>query len=346
MSHPAASTLPLIDLRDFDASPARRAEFLDQLRRAARNEGFFYLTGHALPDALTRQVLTLGRRFFDLPEADKLAIENVRSAQFRGYTRIGHELTRGLTDWREQLDIGAERPAPELPPGAPAWLRLNGPNLWPAALPEFRPTLLDFQSRLTALALRLLGAFAVALAQAPDVFDPVLAELPTVLIKLIRYPGREIASSEQGVGPHKDTGFLTFVLQDVQSGLEVAGEAGWIKAPPLPGTLVVNIGEMLELATNGYLRANVHRVVSPPAGTDRLSVAYFLNPRLDATVPLLKLAPSLAVDARGPASDPDNPLFAQVGENILKSQLRSHVAVARRHYPELVQAGTPAGSAY
>jgi isopenicillin N synthase-like dioxygenase len=136
------------------------------------------------------------------------------------------------------------------------------------------------------------------------------------------------------------------VLQDVQSGLEVANGEEWIKAPPLPGTLVVNIGEMLELATNGYLRANVHRVVSPAAGTDRLSVAYFLNPRLDATVPLLTLAPPLAAEARGPASDPDNPLFQQVGENILKSQLRSHVEVARRHYPELVKAGTQPGSAY
>ncbi len=340
------SSLPMIDLRKFTADPASRSTFLEDLRRAARNEGFFYLVGHGIPEELTQRVLHLARRFFDLPETEKLAIENVHSPQFRGYTRIGTEQTRTLVDWREQLDIGAERSSPELPPDAALWLRLDGPNLWPASLPDLKPAVLDLQARLTALAIHLLGIFATALDQSDDVFDDVLANAPTTLVKVIRYPGRDAAGSGQGVGPHKDTGFLTFVLQDVQSGLEVGGDDGWIAAPPLPGSFVVNIGEMLELATDGYLRANIHRVVTPPAGTDRLSVAYFLNPRLDATVPSLTLPAALAAEARGPARDPDNPLFQRVGENILKSQLRSHPEVARRHYPEAAQAIALAKSSY
>ncbi len=82
----------------------------------------------------------------------------------------------------------------------------------------------------------------------------------------------------------------------------------------------------------------MHRVVTPPAGRDRLSIAFFLGARLDATVPLLTLPPELAAQARGPASDPDNPLFHEVGPNYLKGRLRSHPDVARRHYADVLAA--------
>ncbi len=95
---------------------------------------------------------------------------------------------------------------------------------------------------------------------------------------------------------------------------------------------MVNIGELLELASNGYLKATLHRVVSPPPGVSRLSCAFFMAARLDATVPLLSLSPELAAQAQGPESDPTNPLFYQVGENVLKGRLRSHPDVAARHY--------------
>jgi len=93
-------------------------------------------------------------------------------------------------------------------------------------------------------------------------------------------------------------------FQDVDSGLQVEGERGWIDAPPIPGTFFVNIGEILEMASNGYLRANVHRVVLPRVGADRLSVAFFLGAGLDATVPVLSLPPRLAAQARGVTQDP------------------------------------------
>ena len=104
----------------------------------------------------------------------------------------------------------------------------------------------------------------------------------------------------------------------------------------VPGTFVVNIGELLELASDGYLRATLHRVTTPPAGTERVSVAFFLGARLDATVPLLQLPAPLAGQARGPESDPHNPLFRNVGQNYLKGRLRSHPDVARRHHADLI----------
>ncbi len=332
-----AQSVPLLTLSRIDGDARSRAAFLAELRAAARDIGFFYLDGHGIPQAEIDAVLAAAARFFALPATDKLAIEMANSSQFRGYTRVGGELTRGKADWREQLDIGVERPAVKQGPGVPAWTRLQGPNQWPASLPELRPALIGWQARVTAVAIRLLKAFALALDQDEDVFDPIYRDTPNHRMKIVRYPGREATGDDQGVGAHKDGGFLTLLLQDEHPGLQVETDAGWVDVAPRRGTLVVNIGELLELASNGYLRATVHRVVTPPAGTERLSVPFFFSARLDVTIPLLRLPPALAAEARGPASDPDNPLFRDVGANVLKGRLRSHPDVAQRHYADLLE---------
>jgi isopenicillin N synthase-like dioxygenase len=184
---------------------------------------------------------------------------------------------------------------------------------------------------------QLLRAFSLALGQAADALEPLYGVEPHHLVKLIRYPGRDSTQSDQGVGAHKDSELLTLLLQDAHGGLQVETADGWIDVIPRPGTFVVNIGELLELASDGYLRATLHRVVAPPAGTDRISAAFFLGARLDATVPLLQLPAELAAQARGPESDPNNPLFRNVGQNYLKGRLRSHPDVARRHHADLLE---------
>lgn len=339
LSKPRA--LPLLDMRALAAGGEARARFLVELRTAAREVGFFYLAGHGIPEARAAELVRLAWRFFALPEEEKLAIEMVNSPHFVGYTRAGWERTRGRSDWREQIDFGPEVPALPVTPDLPPWMRLQGPNQWPESLPELRPALLAWQADLSRLTFRLLEAFAAALEQEEDAFAPIYGDTPNARMKLIRYPGREATPDDQGVGPHKDSGFLTFLLQDQEPGLQVETDTGWVDAAPVPGTFVVNIGELLELATNGYLRATTHRVITPPAGRQRLSIAFFLGARLDAEVPLLTLPPALAAEARGPASDPLNPLFRDIGRNYLKGRLRSHPDVAQRHYADLLaqQAG-------
>jgi isopenicillin N synthase-like dioxygenase len=328
--------IPQLDLRAFAASAAERAEFLGCLRYAARHVGFFYLAGHGIESGLLDEILALSRRFFALPEPDKLAVEMVNSPHFRGYNRVARERTRGLADWREQIDIGAEQAAAALGPGSPAWLRLRGPNQWPAALPELRPIVLRWQDAALAVLTQLLRAFSIALGQDAEVLTPLVTQDPHLLIKLIRYPGREVADGDQGVGAHKDSGLLTLLLQDAEGGLQVEVDGAWIDVRPRPETLIVNMGELLELASDGYLRATLHRVLTPPAGRQRHSVAFFLGAPLDLTIPLLELPPELAAQARGPERDPNNPLIRQVGENYLKGRLRSHPDVAHRHYADLV----------
>ncbi|MFF9087154.1 isopenicillin N synthase family dioxygenase [Streptomyces sp. NPDC014991] len=335
---PSYDQLPIIDLSAADRGPQARTLLHAQLHSAAHDVGFFQLTGHGVTPAETDALLTAMRAFFALPEADRLALDNVNSPHFRGYTRTGDERTGGSRDWRDQLDIGAERPARVPGPGEPPYWWLQGPNQWPAALPGLRTAALAWIDRLSAVAQRLLRELLTAIGAPADFYDPVFGGHAHPHLKLVRYPGSADDGTGQGVGAHKDYGFLTLLLQDTVGGLQVQREDGrFHDVPPIEGAFVVNLGELLEVATDGYLLATNHRVVSPPGATERFSVPFFYNPRLDAKVEPLPFPH--ASKAPGITADPANPLHAEYGYNELKGKLRAHPLVAERHHAGLL---TPA----
>jgi isopenicillin N synthase-like dioxygenase len=337
--------IPVLDLSLLDQGPDAAERFREELRRATHEVGFFTLIGHGIPDELQERLLTTSRAFFALPDEEKLEIENLKSPHFRGYARIGGELTQGKVDWREQIDIGSGREPRELGPGDPAYLRLEGPNQWPSALPELQPTVEEWDARLTQIARRLLAAWTEALGADPAELLDLFADAPSTHIKVVRYPGKPASDeSRQGVGSHKDAGVLTLLwVEPGVGGLQVEYQGEWHDVPPLEGALIVNIGELLEWATDGYLRATVHRVLAPGEGSERISVPFFFNPRLDAAVPRLNIAEEYRAAARGVEQDPTNPIRASYGENLLKSRLRAHPDVAAIHHPDLV--GAPVASA-
>jgi isopenicillin N synthase-like dioxygenase len=340
------SGIPVLDLAAFatdEQSPGGK-EFVDRLRDVVHDIGFFQLDGHGVPAALASELHVIARRFFDLPAAERTEIENVRSPQFRGYTRFGHERTNGAVDLRDQIDIGREQPARVPGPDEPAWLRLRGPNLWPSALPELRPAVTAWMDHLERVGAVLLRSMSLALGQPAGYFAAAVSP-PEVLLKIIRYrtpPGDATGDQPgQGVGAHRDTGFLTFVHQDDVGGLQVDVDGAYVDVPSRPGSFVVNVGEMFQLVTYGYFKATVHRVVSPPPSVERISLAYFYNPRLEATLAPLELPAELAAAAPGGASaDPRNPILANYGDNSLKVRLRAHPDVAERHHADLLAAGT------
>ena len=318
-----STTLPVVDLRDDPA------HLLPTLRTVGHDVGFFYLTGHGVPDELTGRLLEAARRLFALPQAAKDAVAMVNSPHFRGYTRLGGELTGGQVDWREQIDIGPERTP--LPDPREPYLRLQGPNQWPAALPELPGIVAEWDAALAQVGRKLLGHWAAALSSPEDVFVAAFAETPATLIKIVRYPQQ--SQTPQGVGAHRDAGVLTLLLAEPGSrGLEVRDpQSGWIEVAPREGAFIVNIGEMLEIATGGYLRATEHRVNLAHAA-ERISVPYFFNPRLDARLPVLALPDDLAPEARGVSVDPsDEQIFPVYGRNAWKSRLRAHPDVAAAH---------------
>ncbi len=312
------TALPVVDLND---EPER-------LRQVAHDVGFFYLTGHGVPDALSDRLLDAARRFFALPQEAKDAIAMTNSPHFRGYTRLGGEFTGGRVDWREQIDIGPER-APVRDP-EPDYLRLQGPNQWPDGLPDLPEIIAQWDAELARVGRNLLQRWAVGLGADPGVFDAAFAEAPATLIKIVRYPAQ--AETAQGVGAHRDAGVLTLLLAEPGSrGLQVRGGDGtFIDVDPLPGAFIVNIGELLEIASGGYLRATEHRVRAGAA--ERISVPYFFNPRLDAELPVLTLPDDLAPHARGVTADPSNEqIYAVYGRNAWKSRVRAHPDVAAAH---------------
>ena len=329
--------LPILDLSLLDQGEEAAARFRDELRAATHDVGFFYLTGTGVTPELEARLLDAAHTFFALPEEEKLSIENVTSPHFRGYTRVGGERTQGEVDWREQIDIGPEREA-VTDPDAPDFARLIGPNLGPAAQPGLRDVVDEWQDRLTGVARKLLRAWALALGAPESYFDDHFGE-PSTLLKIVRYPGKDDPTPQQGVGAHKDSGVLTLLwVEPGKGGLQVERDGQWVDAPPVPGAFVVNIGEMLEYATGGYLIATNHRVISPRHPDERISVPFFFNPALDATLPLIDLPDELAAQVRGVTQDPTNPIHSLYGENALKSRLRAHPDVAERWHSDLLAA--------
>ncbi|MFY2787125.1 isopenicillin N synthase family dioxygenase [Rhodococcus sp. MALMAid1271] len=318
--------LPVLDLASADHDPET---FQRSLRGAAHRSGFFYLVGHGIGAERMSEVLRLAREFFAVPDEVKNEISQLKSPHFRGYSRVGGELTNGRVDWREQVDIGPERPAIE---GADGYWNLQGPNLWPSQPAGFRETFEQWERTVSSIGLRLLRHWAQSLGAEKNVFDDAFATAPATLMKVVRYPGT--ADHSQGVGAHKDSGVLTLLLVEPDStGLQVETTPDtWIDVPPLAGAFIVNIGELLEVATGGYLRATRHRVLAPELGTDRISVPHFLSPALDAVVPIIELPPELAQHSRGIENDPDNPIYDTYGENAWKSRTRAHPDVAELHH--------------
>ncbi|GGM32681.1 isopenicillin N synthase family dioxygenase [Promicromonospora citrea] len=331
------SGIPVLDLSLLDGDAAHQERFRDELRRATHEVGFFSLVGHGVPRDLIDRAYATARAFFALPEEQKLAIENVRSPHFRGWTRMGGERTLGRVDQREQIDIGAERTPVPAAPGTPDYWVLEGPNLWPEALPELREVAQEWLARLDAVATRLLRAWAEALGAPADHFDAVF-ERPSPHLKIARYPGVAAAAPAQGVGAHKDLGVLTLLsVEDGKAGLQVEKDGEWLDVVPPAGAFVVNIGELLEIATDGYLKATLHRVVSPAPGTERISIPYFHGPALDARIPAVDLPAALRAQAPGVTRDPANPLHAVFGENWLKSRVRAHPNVVEARHPYLLR---------
>ena len=330
-------SIPTIDLRQLAPGGAERDAVLEHLRSTVATIGAFYLIGHGVEVEAADRLLSSSRQFFALPLEQRREIEMINSPHFRGYTAVGNELTQGRRDWREEVDIGSERPArPE--PHAPPYWGLVGPNQWPRALPEFRSAVIDWIERMHDVAHDLSRALAESLRLPRGYFDEAFDPDPHLLLKLIRYPGRSESEGRQGVGVHKDSGFLTFVLQDDRggSGLQFFDGTEWISVVPQRGAFVINLGEALELATGYRLRATQHRVQSPPPGHDYFSIPFFYNPRFDCVIKPIEF-PAHVLPARsdGPAVDPSNPIFAEYGYNALKSRLRSHRDVASRYYGDV-----------
>lgn len=271
--------------------------------------GAFLLSGHGVDTGRTWELLELSRRLFTLPQAERDAIDMIHSPYFRGYSALGTERTQGEPDLREQFDVGPEEEAQILAAGDPTYLRLHGPNLWPASLPGLRPSVLAWMELLRGVSMRVVTTIAESAGLPRETFAAGYSGQPHERLKIIKYPEIEPASTQQGVGEHTDSGFLALIAHDGTPGLQVHDGREFIDVTAPSGALIAVLGRAFASATASGVIAARHRVVSPPAGCERVSVAYFLNPRLD---------------------------HAGYGDEALKVVLRSHPHVAARFFADHV----------
>ena len=276
-----ATRLPVIDMAPlFGGDRAAREGVAREIRSACRASGFFYVTGHGVSDAMLAELEAASRRFFALPEESKQAIAMARGGRaWRGYFPLGGELTSGRPDLKAGLYFGSELPA-EHPRVTAGW-PLHGANLWPAEVPALRPAVEAYMAAATRAGRALILGMALSLGLAEDYFERHYTADPTILFRIFHYPASapaDLTTPESwGVGEHSDYGLLTLLAQDRHGGLQVKTPEGWIAAPPLPGTLVCNIGDMLDRLTGGWYRSTPHRVLNE-SGADRLSFPLFFDP--------------------------------------------------------------------
>ncbi|KAI0306340.1 Clavaminate synthase-like protein [Multifurca ochricompacta] len=258
------TSIPILNYTLLSSSETRPV-FIKQLRNALIN------------------VIAFLPKFFGLPQERKDALRMANSPHFLGYSRLGVEMTKGAVDQREQLDFATPLEN-TWKLGEPEYLRLWGPSQWPAEedLPGFKAAFLRYLKAVESLSYEFVGLLAESLGLPPDglaqFFDA--RERMQHRAKIVKYPTRDTVASGQGVGPHFDAGFLTFLLQaSDHPGLQVQNLSGeWIDVPPRPYTFVVNIGKALESVTQGLARATSHRVLAPAAGTSpRYSIPFFQN---------------------------------------------------------------------
>ena len=277
--------IPMIDfagVRQGDAERCRAAA--REVAQACTGVGFFYMTNHGVADAVIERAVAAARDFFHQPAERKAEV--AANANHRGFHALGDALMYGAKkpDYKEFYSIGLE-----LPPDDPAVLageKLRGPNNWPSFMPELRPALTAYFDAVGGCGRDLLRVVALSLDLDEGFFVPRYTK-PLQRTQIIYYPPQDPLSADEqfGVAPHTDYGCITLLWQDDSGGLQVRERASrsWIDAPPIPGTFVINVGDLLARWTDDRFSSTPHRVINR-SGRERFSIATFYDPDFSAVV--------------------------------------------------------------
>jgi isopenicillin N synthase-like dioxygenase len=286
--------LPIIDIEPLLIEIGDRNLVAAQIAQACRESGFFYIVGHHVDEQLQVTLEDVSRKFFSQDLEKKLDIGMEKGGRaWRGYFPVGGELTSGKPDLKEGLYFGAELKADD--PLVAAGTPMHGPNLFPD-ISLFQETVLAYITAMTSVGHALMKGIALGLGLNDFYFERYTRD-PLILFRIFNYPAEPATSAGQGwgVGEHTDYGLLTILKQDRTGGLQVRSKSGWIDAPPIAGSFVCNIGDMLDRMTGGLYRSTAHRVKSP-VEHDRLSFPFFFDPNFNAEVKAIDLGRSVEED--------------------------------------------------
>jgi isopenicillin N synthase-like dioxygenase len=297
------SWVPIVDLEAADAT--------DAVRDACERVGFLTVVGHGVDTAVLDGAWNTATAFFDLPIEEKMRVAMPRPGYPYGYSPVAGETlaaslgNRSHPDLKESFAIGPVMPATHTfadPDEEFAW----SPNLWPDVMPAMELAWTKYYLALSDLAARLLRTMADALSLEHHWFDPLI-DRHTSAMRALNYPPQTSTlamtglEGQLGASAHTDYGTLTILMADTtQRGLQVqAADGEWMDAVPVPGSLVVNLGDAMARWTNERWRSTMHRVVVPERR--RQSIAFFHNANWDASITCL---PTCLADGEQPKNAP------------------------------------------
>jgi isopenicillin N synthase-like dioxygenase len=309
------SEAPVVDIGALVAGDEKRIPgVVAAIAAACEQVGFMYVRNHGVDATVVSATVEAAKAFFALPVGQKMQVAIENSPQFRGYLPLEYTGEEGPSgkNLQEAFVVMHERPLDDR-------ALLYGPNQWPAQAPGLRAAMERYFAAMEALAYKMLPGFAAALGLPPTFFEADFRQ-PMMILKPNHYPPQEITDETEmiGVGGHCDGGGFTILWQDNQGGLEIRNKSGeWVGVPPIEGTFVINIGNMLQRWTNGRFSSTEHRVINR-YGADRYSIAFFADPNYFTSI-------SAVVDKTG---NDDPPIIC--GEYLYKNY--------RRIYPQRTRA--------
>jgi isopenicillin N synthase-like dioxygenase len=287
-----ATGIPVVDFAPFLQGTGMES-VSSQMVHAFKNVGFVYIKNHGIPQNVVDFQFAQSKAFFDLPQEEKDKLAWVSPEANRGYVQQGRErvslfeekdqveaLREAAPDVKESFEIGKE-PSPLYQ------------NNWPASMPQFARHQMDFFERCHQLHLSVLNSIGLGLGL-PHHFFQRYCDAKDHNLRLLHYPEVKKSQNLNRAGAHTDYGSITLLFQDDKGGLQVQDSTGeYVPAPPIPGTIVINAGDLLARWSNDIIRSTKHRVVAPPFNPTngvypaRYSIAFFCNPNWDARIACL-----------------------------------------------------------
>jgi len=270
------AVLPIVDVtRLMSSSFADREAIAHELDRACAQSGFLYIKGEQLDGDLFDRMVARAKAYFALPDEVKMASYIGLSENHSGYVPVGEEqFGGGSVDLKEAYDINRDY---RLSTGRRPLL---GPNIWPE-MPGFHEDVQAYYTHITNIGRLLFGSFALALGLDEDHFGAHINQSPSQL-RLIHYPCDADAQDRPGIGAHTDYECFTLLFATA-AGLQIVNKQGeWIDVPLIEGTMIMNIGDMMEIMSNGRYVATRHRVKK--VREERYSFALFHSLNYDYTV--------------------------------------------------------------
>lgn len=283
----------MVPVLDGSKLLARDAQTMTNLQRGVQDHGFLIVENTALSAHDVLRVIEMYRAFFKLPDEDKGRVDMARTGANRGWGRAGSEQVdpKANPDYKEVFDSGFEVPQDD----RMAALSVYAPNLWPSTPDGFKRVISEYYTSAMGVALDILRAIADVMGKDVAYFDDKFSK-PMALLRGNYYPSRPVWAGDKdfGIAEHTDYGCVTLLATDGVAGLEAKTRADdWIPVTAQPGSFIINFGEMLQMWTEGQVRATPHRV----RGTtdERISVPLFFNPNYDTNVaPTSSQSPILA----------------------------------------------------